>query len=178
MHTNGRNFFHFQGNHQDPLHPNLLTYLKIKKNLKRRVEKLPSSLDVFNADTKAIDVVDTPIEEGEEERLLSSSVKKEASSCDWLTFNVSFAADDDNTDENNVVISVLLLLFLLVVFSRDEILLEDEVVADDTVDANDVDDVALSNWMNRTSEKGEVGLSMAEVLLSIGIVGKVEASSC
>ena len=177
MHTNGRNFFHFQGNHQDPLHPNLLTYLKIKKNLKSRVEKLPSSLDVFNADTKAIDVADTPIEEGEEERLLSSSVKKEASSCDWLTFNVSFAADD-NTDENNVVISVLLLLFLLVVFSRDEILLDDVVVVDDTVDANDVDDVTLSNWMKSTSEKGEVGLSMAEVLLSVGNVGKVEASSC
>ena len=169
---NERNFFHFRGNHQDPLHPNLLTYLKIKKNLKRRVEKLPSSIDVFNADTKAIDVADTPIEEGEEERLLSSSVKKEASSCDWLTFNVSFAADD-NTDENNVVISVLLLLFLLVVFSRDEILL-----LDDTVDANDVDDVTLSNWMKSTSEKGEVGLSMAEVLLSVGNVGKVEASSC
>ena len=177
MHTNGRNFFHFRGNHQDPLHPNLLTYLKIKKNFKRRVEKLPSSLDVFNADTKAIDVADTPIEEGEEERLLSSSVKKEASSCDWLTFNVSFAADD-NTDENNVVISVLLLLFLLVVFSRDEILLDDVVVVDDTVDANDVDDVTLSNWMKSTSEKGEVGLSMAEVLLSVGNVGKVEASSC
>ena len=177
MHTNGRNFFHFRGNHQDPLHSNLLTYLKIKKNLKRRVEKLPSSLDVFNADTKAIDVADTPIEEGEEERLLSFSVEKGASSCDWLTFNVSFAADD-NTDENNLVISVLLLLFLLVVFSRDEIPLDDVVVVDDTVDANDVDDVTLSNWMKSTSEKGEVGLSMAEVLLSVGNVGKVEASSC
>ena len=146
--------------------------------MKRRVEKLPSSLDVFNADTKAIDVADTPIEEGEEERLLSFSVEKGASSCDWLTFNVSFTADD-NTDENNVVISVLLLLFLLVVFSRDEILLlDDVVVVDDTVDANDVDDVTLSNWMKSTSEKGEVGLSMAEVLLSVGNVGKVEASSC
>ena len=177
MHTNGRNFFHFRGNHQDPLYSNLLTYLKIKKNLKRRVEKLPSSLDVFNADTKAIDVADTPIEEGEDERLLSFSVEKGASSCDWLTFNVSFAADD-NTDENNVVISVLLLLFLLVVFSRDEIPLDDVVVVDDTVDANDVDDVTLSNWMKSTSEKGEVDLSMAEVLLSVGNVGKVEASSC
>ena len=145
--------------------------------MKRRVEKLPSSLDVFNADTKAIDVADTPIEEGEDERLLSFSVEKGASSCDWLTFNVSFAADD-NTDENNVVISVLLLLFLLVVFSRDEIPLDDVVVVDDTVDANDVDDVTLSNWMKSTSEKGEVDLSMAEVLLSVGNVGKVEASSC
>ena len=71
-------------------------------------------------------------------------MKKEASSCDWLTFNVSFAADD-NTDENNVVISVLLLLFLLVVFSRDEILLDDVVVVDDTVDANDVDDDVSHN---------------------------------
>ena len=145
--------------------------------MKRRVEKLPSSLDVFNADTKAIDVADTPIEEGEDERLLSFSVEKGASSCDWLTFNESFTADD-NTDENNVVISVLLLLFLLVVFSRDEIPLDDVVVVDDTVDANDVDDVTLSNWMKSTSEKGEVGLSMAEVLLSVGNVGKVEASSC
>ena len=131
---------------------------------------------MFNADTKAIDVADTPIEEGEEEKLPSSSMKKGAS-FDWLPFNVSVATDD-NTDENNVVISVLLLLFLLVVFSRDEILLDDVVVVDDTVDANDVDDVTLSNWMKSTSEKGEVGLSMAEVLLSVGNVGKVEASSC